>query len=121
MPFDSEPAIEVTTRDRLIRLRDFLAGLPKFQFNMATYALNECGTPACIAGWAGRIFSTRITQAEGYEILGLNEEQAWDLFLPGNQLNLIGRFYNEITLGHAVKVLDHLIETGEVDWHVAFA
>lgn len=86
-----------------------------------------CGTVACIAGTACALMHPRtrahtlVKKSSGWELcpfdeageyLGLSMEDAEDLFIPGNE------DINSITPAHAVAVLRHLAETGEVDWSV---
>lgn len=116
MPFDAEPSIETTTRDRMIRLRNFLATLPPEQFDMETWGDTcECGTPACIGGWCERLFSPdrSIFEWEAGALIGLSKADAFDLFFPISQ-----EPYSSTT-AQAVQVLDHYLATGEIDWSVA--
>lgn len=135
MPFDSAPDAEVTARDRVIRLRDFLARLPDPQFDMSDYlnwkvgpnryhmpiglAVKECGTAACIAGWAQVLFDPTAKQDEwiAQKLLGLSEEAADALFRP-RQLGYYGDS-DVYTLARAVAVLDNYLATGLIDWSVA--
>lgn len=125
MPFDSDAPAEVTTRDRLLRLRDFLAELPAERFEMSNtgtllWENPHCGSPACIGGWARILFVpwqdrfVGLTEV-GFTRLGLSYGQADALFFPAGGWNA----YSAMP-AQAVKVLDHLIATGEVDWGVAF-
>ena len=112
MPYDASPPAEVTARDRLIQLRDFLASVPPKEFSYITW---DCGTSACIGGWAGRLFG--LSHDESFstpvaELLGLSGEQARELFFDAP-------IEWPITEKHAVAVLDHLLATGTVDWSVA--
>lgn len=123
MPFESEPSVEVTARDRLIRLRDFLAELPDERFDIARVwtkdgewaekkqvAANECGTAACIVGW----YEILYPHAEGIE--ALTQEQHSDLCAPEGYNSRSTQY----TRARAVIVIDHYLETGRVDWSVAF-
>lgn len=124
MPFDSDAPTEVTTRDRLIMLRDFLAELPDERFSIrwaftggdAPISMNafpECGTAACISGWAQLLFP-----ADADDVFGLESHEACELFMPRGWDD--DKAYHLYTRARAVAVLDHLINTGEVDWSVAF-
>jgi hypothetical protein len=128
MPFDAAPDAEVTARDRMIRLRDFLAELDYARFNMnywrgdpAAYPMPDrhtCGTACCIGGWAQKLYLPEYVgehvEAAG-ECIGLTRSQAAALFYPSG----IDVAYDDITLPHAVAVLDHYLETGDIDWAVA--
>lgn len=148
MPYDVaefkiDPLQLTTPRARMEYLRDFLRALPAERFYIGNYvsvptpdgrrggdsteALRDCGTAACIAGWAAYLFdgspiscalpNTGETEAHeaAAELLGLNEDEAYALFIP---IVLAGR-WNDITNADAALVLDHLIRTGRVDWSVA--
>ncbi len=125
MPFDAQAPAEVTARDRVIQLRDFLETLPDERFNIAyawtgpggtwgTYEqvkANECGTAACISGWAQVLFPR-----EGNP-LGVSAEQAVELFMPrGYDSDKTAKKY---TRARAVAVLDYYLTTGKIDWSVA--
>lgn len=145
MPFDAEHLAPIISpakapddglnRENVKRVRDFLAELPPERFDMralisrgdhdlwlkgdaAFSVLNECGTAACIAGWAIYILIPGATSdlgAEGlYGLLGITPEQGVDLFEPDGFMEP-GRY----TIAQAVAVLDHLLATGKVDWSVA--
>jgi hypothetical protein len=109
--------------ERLAYLRDFLRDLPPEKFNMHRY---ECGTAACIAGWAGRLFVANYDRGHGDpcwvsgSALGISYHQAVDLFLPRGGSAPGFRCY-DATPKRASKVVGHLIETGEVDWSRAFS
>lgn len=130
MPFDAEgfiaepslrPLPEPITKTNLRKVRDFIAALPPEKFDMGSPypEASECGTAACIGGWGrlvlGDLPVTLLTFGE--EAFGLTAHQAGALFYP----NYVGDFSPmlEATPSHAVRVLDHLIETGEVDWSKA--
>lgn len=80
---------------------------------------------ACIGGWAAALFCTETNKPveaihhEVGPILGLTADQAFNLFYPG-PTRVAGCPYSA-TADQAVRVLDHLIETNEVSWEVAFA
>jgi len=82
-------------RERLTILRDHLASLPDERVDMAVYVrdlanptapllpvsrLTECGTAACIAGWAAHLFGGEPDSAQ--RTLELDRGQANDLFCP---------------------------------------
>lgn len=137
MACDAEPSVEVAARDRLIRLRDFLAELSDEQFNIEHLWSNRdgseakfgCGSAACIAGWTCTLFAAEIGELhpdaiDAQTVLGINDDQGDLLFLPGlddGDFNPSFREWPQIyTRAGAVVVLDHLIATGKVDWSVAF-
>ena len=100
-------------------------------FNMAVYHgktylempdhVNNCKTVACLAGWTlvmeNRPFKKNINNMaalihdEAAEILGLDEDQADELFTPNTEMR-----YEEITPKIAIKTLRNLAKTGEVVW-----
>jgi hypothetical protein len=120
--------------ERIQQLRDFLAGLPPEKLNMhdwfthlgdlvawvpdmPTYpdVVNECGTCACIAGWANFIFRDVPTSRDDFgssarNLLGLSDEQGQLLFMAldyeGHDLIPDIRM---ITLTHAIAALDIII------------
>lgn len=122
-------------RENIQKVRDVIAGLPPERFDMSAYcrgpglaratiggAVHVCGTAACIAGWTAAIFKPRTRLVDdpngddrlfftAASLLGLDEADAHRLFIP---CDLCGR-----TTTEAVRVLDHLLETGEVDWFKA--
>ena len=79
-----------------------------------------CGTVACIGGWCNlleehdtgtpRISSSR----KAAEFLGIDDiTAAEDLFYPDFAITTD---YDSITADQAIAVLEHLRDTGEVDW-----
>jgi hypothetical protein len=100
---------------RLKKLRDFLATLPEEKFDMETWGRPICNSPRCIAGWAAWYFKIKGAYfpnlPHGFDetkVSAFFELEDSSLFLPET---LEGR-----TMGEALQVLDHLIETGEVSW-----
>lgn len=118
-------------RENITKVRDVIAALPAERFDMSDWlndypnetfgrALKDCGTAACIGGWAVGVLKPR-TRASSWEIpsiarriLGLSLDQADKLFqpVPCDDRHLL-------TPAQAVRVLDILLETGEVDWERA--
>lgn len=120
-------------RKNIKKVRDVIAALPRKRFNMEYYAAihdtaDECGddipavqlthtcnTAGCIAGWTVATFATRNssrhTGQRAKNLLGITEAQSHNLFAPPGY-DEPGRF----SQAHAVRVLDHLLETGKVDW-----
>lgn len=84
--------------------------------------VGTCGSTACIAGWAAAMGAPETVQAEGSQrntiylaaknFLGLDEEQANDLFYSNTWMN---------DPKDAAKVVRHLAATNEVDWSKADA
>ena len=118
--------------ERLTILRDHIAQLPPSRFNMETWAStpgtdrgpfditagdvkHDCGTCACIGGWADALFQPEdapinsLPRHSTEELLGLTAEQGDELFSPA-------RDWSSITQEDAVATLTRLIETGEVNW-----
>lgn len=115
-------------------VRDHIAKLSPARFDMRSlhivngYKANfgipndriliDCGTAACIAGWTNAILGNPDSEyddaTDAAARLGLDEREADDLFTPRG-FDVKGRF----TRAQAVAVLDHLLETGKVDWSVA--
>lgn len=123
MPFDAQAPAEVTARDRLVQLRDFLETLPPERFDMhisgfvSDAVAGDCGTPACIGGWARALFKVRDDlRVVGFH-LGLSEEDSGELFYWLNTAPDLT--YDDVTLPMAVAVLDHYLATGKIDWSVA--
>ncbi len=128
--------------ENIKRVRDHIAALPPERFDMSRFAstsatrgrgalerpyvnrqrlLNSCGTCACVAGWSIALLGPPRSKLDddglAAELLGLDMDQAVHLFFgwaPGNPAI-------ETTPEQAVRVLDHLLATGEVDWSVADA
>ncbi len=102
--------------------------IPDLGFNMYDYAINlasygegiadnsghNCGTTACIAGWAVAVRdnTSEIERSdffdEARDYLELTERQAHSLFL--------GNMSPKTTPAQAVKVMRNLAETGVIDW-----
>lgn len=92
-------------------------------FDMHHYSVpHECGTSCCIAGFAylakhGEVathYSTEIVGDTAQEFLGLTDIQKQKLFNPTHTDNGYEATYEE-----GIKVLEHLRDTGVVDWSVA--
>jgi hypothetical protein len=87
-------------------------------FNMSTFLSSTiCGTVGCIGGFAACLASKEAGEAaetHGYnrlradQYLGVDSDTLALLYLPVDA--------NDITPDQAVAVLEHLIETGQVDW-----
>lgn len=122
-------------KQRIKELIDRLKSIKPKHFDMGTYGSgieNECGTVACIAGHAfimafgeRDLLRSNNINARAQEFLGLSLSDALDLFVPVLVKDSKGNFHpiiDEKGIGpeHAVKVLEHLLETGTVDWSKAF-
>lgn len=129
MAFDAatyqiDPLTLTEPRARLEYLRDFLRGLPAERFHIGSVARpldrEDCGTPACIAGWSMAIWQRpySVFGRVGAELFGLGADDAHLLFFPAT-VATCGLGYSGVRPAHAAAVLDHLIRTGRVDWSVA--
>jgi hypothetical protein len=80
----------------------------------ATFNLPECGTAACIAGWAVNLSGKKIETdvgARAMTLLGLTFEQSQNLFNTGNWPGDYGdKFDNETSPERRVKILGKLID-----------
>lgn len=127
--------------ERLQQLAAHLRTLERTQFDMREWFMNrkpvstkdgwveyDCGTPACIAGHAVAMFHeldlraplveqlgmhTVCTLAE--ELLDLQMNQSIPLFMPPETSADGIRMY-DATPQQAAEVIEHFINTGEVDW-----
>jgi hypothetical protein len=119
-------------RRNIKRVRDAIAAAPRAKFDMTSWfssmrvapaqMLHDCGTAGCIAGWAFALQNQKSKDTidaltEDYAVddfagawLGLDADTADQLFVP-QRISL-----HAITRAHAVRALDHLLATGEVDW-----
>jgi hypothetical protein len=123
-------------RERLKFVRDFIASIPEDNFNMITWGdtaqefrdriaargydlqrgKHPCGTVACIGGWTEKLW--QLNSAPNVlapsKLLGLTAELGQELFYPQGAKAA----WYDITNAQAVQVLDHLLDTGEVDWSI---
>lgn len=124
MPFDAtNPPADLTCEQRFTILRDTIARLPKRKFNMGLWEKHtpSCGTVACIGGWIQTLFTdgTReIGSIEAGKLIGIDYDQATSLFYPETDNGDLTDLAWKATPAQAVRVLDHLKETGKVDWSV---
>lgn len=89
---------------------------------------NDCGTSACVAGWAVTLFSsyrhlTSGWKEEAVQVLGITRNMANELFFPSPTCapGLHPSWANhtsQVPPRGVAMVLDHLLLTGEVDWGV---
>lgn len=82
-------------------------------FNMNAW---QCGSVACIGGWAQHLWVPDAHPADAidYEVanaLGISIMQAAQLFFPDIS------DYRAVTPAQAAAVIRNLIATGEVDWN----
>lgn len=115
-------------RENILKVADAIEShsIPDLGFNMSLWidrkpgpeddrSGHNCGTTACIAGWAVAVMNGGVIPEVGVPIqddaekyFGLNWTDGEDLFV-----NWVGK---SPTPAEAVIVLRHLAETGEVDW-----
>lgn len=112
-------------------LRPLRTGHDEGEFDMTNWQHkgHACGTPSCMAGWATWIVEGRPTgplehlhsecEDAAAQYLGLTYEQADELFLPFDAETAEGYDTNNIQPHHAIAVLEHLRDTGKVDWSFA--
>lgn len=108
-------------RKNIKKVRDAIAAVERKRFDMRLWTIgtddprdlvHNCNTAGCIGGWTeGVLLKGRKDCRDARELLGLTDDEAGELFYAWNGPALRG-----ITQAHAVRVLDHLLETGEVDW-----
>jgi hypothetical protein len=114
-------------------VRDTIEALDPSRFNMALWntsdfynkgfgdLVHQCGTCGCIGGWTEAVLvpdKTFQNDAVTATMLGLSSYEAWKLFYPRGLPDWSGGHWSNILPKHAVQVLDHLLETGEVDWSI---
>lgn len=109
--------------ERILHIADLIEEIVPQQFEMSDYVTeNEYGTVACIAGWTYLTYGDASLCGDTHESarvhLGLNEDEADDLFLPNPLTSgLPARVtYSQITPAHAAQTLHKLAATGKVDW-----
>lgn len=101
-------------------VRDHIASLPPELFDMG----NPCGSACCLGGHTNNVFYgddqrplIGLSDEAGADTaLGLSEDQARRLFYPSMREGRAKPYHAEPH--DAVRVLDHLLETGEVDWSI---
>jgi hypothetical protein len=132
-----EAAKITSKKKRLEFVRDFIASIPEDNFNMGDWhgtmasspvakarrtikKKHYCGTVACIGGWTELLFAA--PAASGWyghkapSLLGLSQEDAQELFYPHALEDSLE--WNQITNAQAVRVIDHFLATGKVDWTI---
>lgn len=109
--------------ERLHQVRDLLRkneppkGFDGFDMNHYRFDYGECGTKGCIAGWTVALFAPDIDiheisefdheffRTKAGELLGLNHQQQYELFEPGE---FYGNFDN-VTADKAADLIDRRI------------
>jgi hypothetical protein len=85
-----------------------------------TALATDCGTCGCIAGWAVaalkpnariKVGDTTTIAATAAKALGIDDTDAEALFEPYDVAS-----WGSISRRQAIRVLEHLRDTGEVDW-----
>lgn len=80
----------------------------------------DCGTTYCIGGWIDLIAPEY--KGREHEFLGIDEQKADELFYMNEFMldyldeQLVPFRMREVTQAQALEVLEHLRDTGEVDW-----
>lgn len=137
MPFDAEhftapvrlldrdPKSLTEPRERLEYLRELIAGGAALDMNEPSPS--KCGSPSCLYGWSRSVFSSGryMSPADVGAMLGLTLQNTRDLFCM-SVTGTRARYHEwgdvdpfRATNAQAANVLDHLLQTGEVDWSVA--
>ena len=113
--------------DRIQHVRDVIAAAPATMTDMSKRGQpstgTSCGTPGCIVGWVNHLYPPAPVTAGAPSIDYFRDAYAQlDLsFAQGQSLSL-GAYSTweirqaEIPRRAVLSVLDHLIETGEVNW-----
>jgi len=96
----------------LLKICDVISKHPE-QFDINEW---DCGTKACIAGWALRLSGTRydghsVRSEKAREILGLTLKQGRELFLPVHYSN-----HDIKTAEQAVKFIHEFLDKHEPHW-----
>lgn len=107
--------------ENIKKVRDHIASLPPERFDMNRWPgvgeLRKCGTAACIGGWGAAVLFKRggRTSVVVSRRMGLSDIQGHRLFYPMNGPRVV---WEDYTTADAVRVLDHLLATGKVDWSI---
>lgn len=119
----------VPDRADCLLVRDRIAALSPHLFNMVD-TFPDCGTAGCIMGWTAEVLAVEKMDSDftwrgdaAARVWGFNNSDN-PLFFPsraekGKDLMSDGRSGFKATPAQAVRVLDHYLATGEVDWSVA--
>jgi hypothetical protein len=110
------------------------ASVPNVGFNMTAWISEaspempdrsgrNCGTVACVAGWATIVALGRETDDSPWDVgqsfLELDAPTAGDLFLPNYDTEDKRHAMTSATPADAARVLRNLAITGKVDWEAA--
>ena len=101
-------------------------------FRMTSFAerariKSECGTVACIAGFAGLMLSGGRDETEEMgeyslvDFLGVAPDEADRMAFPDRGAYPEERHLMDVTADQAIKMLEIHRDTGKVDWKAAFA
>ena len=91
------------------------------------YNRYKCGAPACLLGHQSAMYGRTKKEINNYTYiafaneLGITSREAVELYVPCNGFAYVIARPGEpgwITKHHAVAVLRHLANTGEVDWSI---
>lgn len=121
--------------DRILELADVIERQPEYHsphrrgesgFTMSRYVHHaDCGSPACIAGWAvhkyvpRRYWNQDLVASYAREALGLDLVTAKDLFVPRSlaaHVQASPGSSRYISPQRAARTLRYLACTGHVDW-----
>lgn len=125
-------------RENILAVADAIEkhSIPDLGFNMTMWldrhpfpgqdtSGHNCGTTACIAGWAAAVSlgAADVEQVEKHLPFSVRQTAKQYLALSIDQANALfeGFSTGEEEPSQAVSVLRHLAETGEVDWNRALA
>jgi hypothetical protein len=88
---------------------------------------NFCGSPSCIGGWVESIMAFETNRSKDTELgsvsedqkiadwIGMSKQECDELFFPSvNEIEGIDPY--DATREQAIAHLEHIINTGEVDW-----
>ena len=119
-------------KEKLLKLADAIEGADQsanseFAFDMRCFydfrhrTEHSCGTAACIQGWAQHIDPKHNAWVIGScEIAGFSNWCGVSLY-DANEIcepQVIGVNYDNIKPHHAVAMLRHFVDTGDVVWNV---
>jgi len=93
-----------------------------YEFEPRSYTQHNCGTAACLIGWSEIIFSKQDID----KVFGINYQLACSLHSPSENRRHPCSFSfaiepEKFTLRAAIRVLQILRDTGEVNWNEAIA
>ena len=100
-------------------------------YTVFDYLGNQCGTVACIGGWVTLLLGDPFCTDEDHatNLLGLEKDLSDKLFYPDQTRGCDYNYFDEnhervaevFTLAAACRVLEILLNTGEVDWNRAIS